>query len=276
MLAEYEATFAGREHLFADDMSIAYVDQMLIRSYLYHRLRGYQLPFVEFVNRFVTPSARDMSEELVDWLRGEFGIRYYNRHSEGLKIDTDDYERLVHELTTMKRSKMQAENDASTILTVHALRQRNGELNDASQYGYSTWWLSKDINTHKAAVRCFPERLKSNCYMRPDFLNHYIALSPRPEQVSRSFDALFPTLVGVSVSHHIPRDIGDRVRRVVREHNEHQPARVSAIMRRLSDDLRAGSEGGDRIRLFLDDELGKLKTDALKRANAPVPHVPRR
>lgn len=71
------------------------------------------------------------------------------------------------------------------------------------------------------------------------------------------FDMMFPTMLGVTVSHHIPQDVTEAVRRSLKEHTDRYPARIRAILRGLSDRLKTeqGYISGVQVKHYLDEQL---------------------
>ena len=46
--------------------------------------------------------------------------------------------------------------------------------------------------------------------MRPEFLLNFIALSPTTEQIRRSYETVFPTLLGIKLSNRMREDVFHR------------------------------------------------------------------
>jgi hypothetical protein len=258
-LQVYKETYAGQEHVYEDEAAIAYIDQILIRSYFYARIKGSNDTFEKFIDRFVTPNGPNMEEELIEWLNSTFGIRFVENKQDGLQIPPSDLDKLKRELEKHKGSSHQAENDARTVLTVYAQRQRDQEAGKAGVLGHRTWWLSKDTVTERAVEACFGK--KANCYMRPDFLYNFICLAPSYSEVNRVFDRMFPSLMGVTISHHIPQDVTTAVQRSIKEHGQHDRGRVRAILRGLSERLKmeSGAMTGAQVIHYLDEQFGSSK-----------------
>lgn len=254
-LQAYQDHYAGREDIFTDENAIAYIDQILVRSYFYSRLQGNDETFETFIDRFVTPWGPSMEEELIQWLQTKFGIHFVENSQKGIKVPQADFDALRQELTNYKPSAHQAENDARTILTVYALRERDNESAEGGPLGHRTWWLSKDTVTQRAVESCFGKR--ASCYMRPDFLYNFIGLAPTYSETIRVFDMMFPTMLGVTVSHHIPQDVTEAVRRSLKEHTDRDPARIRAILRGLSDRLKTEQDyiSGVQVKHYLDQQL---------------------
>ena len=155
----------------------------------------------------------------------------------------------------LKRTKHQAENDARTILTIYGLRESDNETGKAGIFGFRTWWLSMDTRTQRAVTTCFKDRGLVNCYLRPDFLLNYIALSARGSSASKVFDQMFPTLIGVSLSHHVTEEMSQGVHDAIKRHKDLSAARVKAIIGSLSTQLmtEVAAGRGRRLRHVLDE-----------------------
>lgn len=241
VLQDYREDYAGVESLYSTEEAIQYVDQMLIRSYLYSRQDGNTESFEEFIGNFVTPSSPQMHTELAIWLKGTFGIRIDDAPSTA--EFRQDVNRVAAELTKKKKSTAQARNDAETVLRIRELRRQNDETNDFGVFGFKTWWLSSDTTTQRSVENVLGKDDLTNCYMRADFLHNYVCLAPTFTEVNEVFDVMFPSLLGVNVSHHIPPELSASVRRAIKEHGKYGEARVRAMIGTLSERLKmeAGS-----------------------------------
>lgn len=253
----YKQIYQRDEKVYQSELAIKYVDEIIIRSYLYGRLNGRLETFDEYIDQFVSLDAFDPKRDLQIWLKGTFGIQPIDEDVSSIPIDDEDLNRLSEELSKSKDA-MAARNDARTILTLFALREKEQKSDDI--YGYQTWWLSKDTTTQRAVQKCLGDKYKTRVYMRSDFLNNYIALSPHVEEVNRVFDTMFPTLVGVSISHHISPEISQAVQKGIRDHGSKNPARVRAIMADFSDRLKAqgGANQPDQMVHYLDECFSQL------------------
>lgn len=257
----YNEDYRGLEEIFSDEIAVRYVDEILLRSYFYSLANGQGWSFKEFIDKFVTPDAAPdvMEREMIEWLRHQFGIRYVDDKGLGVTMDPADLQKLASELDKHKGSKQQAKSDAQTILSIYSLREKNNETGDSGIFGYRTWWLSKDTTTQRAVAKCFGDRYPTSCYIRPDFLLNYISLAPSHADANRVFDRMFPTLMGVTLSHHIPDDISNIVHEAIKQHSTKGVARVRAILRTLSDKLKTDQKTVNRVELkhYLDEQFGK-------------------
>ena len=91
----YNEEYRGREAVYADAEAILYVQEILIRSYFYALLDGRQLTFDAFIETFVTPGARTIRGELIEWLSGTFGIEYVDERALGVRVREDELNRLT-------------------------------------------------------------------------------------------------------------------------------------------------------------------------------------
>ncbi|MCK4486346.1 MAG: hypothetical protein KAU38_06205, partial [Desulfobacterales bacterium] len=251
----FEEEYERYKGIYTDEIAIPYIKEILIRSYFYSLLEGEKHSFHKFIDNFVTPNSQNMEEELIEWLKYNFNIEYIDEESMDVSLDMDDLKKLTDELSKYKPSERQARTDAKTALNVYALREKYNERGEAGIFGYQTWVLSKDTITQKAVTNCFGNKYCTSCYIRPDFVYNYISLAPNYDEVTKIFDTMFPTLPGISVSHHVPGEICDIVHESVKEHSEKDPARIRAILRDLTDKLKTDPNAINvhQLRHYLDD-----------------------
>lgn len=238
-----------------------FITEIMIRAYYYARLRNRVDNFDDFINNFVDPDMKSLKNDLIDYLREEFGIKYISNKSIDVKIDNNEYKALLDNLKSGKSSMVKAENDSKLILTIYAIRSKNNESSNTSIFGYKTWWLSKDATTYNSVKTVFSDKYPVSCYIRPDFLYNYITLAPSKEEIDEAYKEIFPSLLGVNLSFHMPDSVNKYVRKSLLDHKGKSPARVKAIIRKLTEQLKSDPTLRTRkyVKGFLDDELGKIK-----------------
>lgn len=258
--AKFEEYYKDWEYLYTEELEILYVQQIMIRAYFYSRMRGKVNNFDDFLNSFVSPTMRHLDSDLIELLKNDLHIEYVSNSPIGLHLDPSKLKLLSIELTKHKPTRKRAETDAATILTIHELREKNNELGTSGVFGYSTWWLSSDIVTQRAITSVFGEHYKDSCYMRPDFLYNYISLSPTRNEIKDAFAEIFPTLLGLNISFHIPQEITDQVIQYTKEHKNATPTRIKAQLRELADNLKSDPtyRTRERVELFLNDRVKQL------------------
>ena len=239
----YHDKYQGLEHLYNDEVSLVYIDEILIRAFFYAKIDGHIDTFEEFMEAFVSWDFRRTGEDLIEWLRTGFGIEYEERENLDLNIDADEENRLYEELKKHKPTGQQARNDAKQLLTVYAVRERNDEHSVSGVYGYNTWWLTTDTVSQRALENISNRtnrHLRSSPYIRSDFLYNYIYLAPSKKQVDEAYKEIFPTLLGVNISYHIPPDVGAAIQEYIKKHESLAGTpRLSGILRDLGQKLRS-------------------------------------
>ena len=114
----------------------------------------------------------------------------------------------------------------------------------------------------KAVNKVFKDKYRVSCYIRPDFLYNYISLAPKPQSIQKSFNAMFPSLLGVNISYHLPREIIDCIHKFMTEYKKKNKARRGAILMSLGEKLRTDPNAKTRafVSHYLDDQIKKVGT----------------
>ena len=92
--------------------------------------------------------------------------------------------------------------------------------------------------------------------MRPNFLYNYISLAPNPTDVTDVYKQIFPNLLGVNISHNLPKEVVDTVGNFIMEHK----AKNLPRLKELSDNLKTEPHSATRAHLehFLTEQKRKL------------------
>lgn len=256
---KYQSLYRFNESLLLDDeIETLYIDEIMIRAYFYAKRENRISSFDDFLNNFVDPNLRTAKDDLISYLDEVFGIKYVPDANLDIKIDEAEYNLLSETLRETKSHDEKADNDAKLILAIYKLREKFNETAKSSIFGYKTWWLSKDTTTYKAVIKAFgEEKYPISCYIRPDFIYNYITLKPNKEEVDDTYNKLFPSLLGVNISYHLPPDIAELVQKRLKEHGDKPPKRLKAIIRQLGERLKSDPSirNKNSVRLFLDEKL---------------------
>ena len=258
----YKFFYNVEDFYLSDEYELLFIDEILIRAYFYAKKKGDVKNFNKFIDNFVDPKLRTVKEELITYLQDMFGITYISNEAWDIKIDPDEKSKLTEELSSKKSYDIKAENDAEMMLAIYHLRKKNNESSSSGIFGYKTWWLSKDTSTYKALIKCFGGAMfPVSCYIRPDFIYNYIALKPTTEEVNEAYNEIFPTMLGVNLSYHMPSEVSKIVQEKIKEFHDKPPVRVKQILKTLSDRLKSDPRLRNRneVELFLDKELKKLR-----------------
>jgi len=256
---KYHSLYRFNESILLDDeLETLYIDEILIRAYFYAKREGQINSFDDFINNFIDPNLRTAKDDFVSYLSEVFGIKYVPDSNLDIKIDEDDFSILSETLRNKKSHDEKADNDAKLILAIYKLREKYNETAKSSIFGYKTWWLSKDTTTYKAVTKAFgDDKYPVSCYIRPDFIYNYITLTPNKVEVDETYDKLFPSLLGVNISYHLPNDIAVLVQKRLKEHADKPPMRLKSIIRQLGERLKSDPaiRNKNSVKLFLDEKL---------------------
>ena len=91
----------------------------------------------------------------------------------------------------------------------------------------------------RAAPFALSERYPKSRYIRPDFLDQCIVLSPHPAEVEEAYRNLFPSAIWVNISFHFPPEIAEYVRKRIQEFKSKNPSRAKSILRNLTEQLKS-------------------------------------
>lgn len=260
LMNKYENLFEKSENIYLNSESeILYIDEIMIRAYFYAKAQKKVFNFNDFISNFIDPDLKTVKEDLIGYLKSEFGISYFTDEALKITISEEEHTQLSERLQGNKSPK-KAETDSKIILSIYKLREKNNETSSGGIFGYRTWWLSKDSTTYKAVSQLFGEKYPVSCYIRPDFLYNYIALAPKKHEVDALYKEVFPSLLGVNLGFHLPQEVTDFVQERISEYSTKNPSRLTAILARLSEKLKSDPTIRNRksVKLFLDEELKGL------------------
>ncbi len=260
---KYKKSFEGMEDFYvSDDSEFLFVDEILIRAYFYSKRKGKAKNFNDFINYFLDPSLKNAKADLITYIQDEFGIKYISNESWDIKVNADEKNKLVEVLKVKKKDEQKAINDSEMILAIYYLREKNNEASEGGIFGYSTWWLSKDTSTYRAVQEALDkDKYRVGCYIRPDFVYNYIALMPSSTEVNEAYDMIFPTMLGVNLSYHMPKEISKIVHEKVKAFHDQPPVRVRQILKTLGERLKSDPALLDKKALehFFDEERAALQ-----------------
>jgi hypothetical protein len=260
---KYYAVFHLTEEFYlSEESELLYIDEIIIRAYFYAKKGKRVSDFDSFINNFVDPSLKNLKQELIIYLKEVLHIEYISNSSWDINIDGDEKAKLSETLKHKKNNEIKAENDAEMILAIYNLREKGNEQAENGIFGYKTWWLSKDTATYRAVSETFGDKYPISCYIRPDFVYNYIALKPSSEEVDDAYNEIFPTMLGVNLSYHMPKEISQSVQQKIQEYHDKPPVRVKQILRNLTDKLKTDpSMNNKSVEHYLDEQLRNINNE---------------
>jgi hypothetical protein len=257
----YNFFYHTEQFYLTDEFELLYIDEILIRAYFYAKRNNQINDFENFINNFVDPSLKTTKQEFIMYLQEVFNIKYISNKSWDIQVNAEEKEKLTAALIPRKNNDVKAETDAEMILAIYYLRAKNNEASENGIFGYKTWWLSKDTSTFKAVTEAFGDKYPISCYIRPDYIYNYIALKPSSEEIDNAYNEIFPTMLGVNLSYHMPKEVSNAVQTKIKEFHDKPPIRVKQILRNLTDRLKTDPTLQNRqsVELYLDQELSKIQ-----------------
>lgn len=257
---KYKTQYKEVEEIYLDDeTSTFYVEEIMIRAYLYSKSRDKVKDFNSFIEEFANPNLANAHRDLLNFLQEEFKINYEDTSEVERKLNEEDIKKLTEELTGPKQSKEKAATDAKLMLMIYKIRELNNEIENKSPFGYKTWWLSQDIQTYRAIQTVFGERYNVNCYMRSDFLYNYIALSPRKTEIDNMFKEIFPSMMGINLSYHMPKEICSHINKSLNDHTDSSNTRIKRAIRNYTEKLMSSpTKNSKKLTLYFDEVIDKM------------------
>jgi hypothetical protein len=263
----YYSDYERMEDMYEIEGALISIPKISIRAYYHAKIAKKINSWRSYINAFVSPDDRDgWSSEIISYLSTEFGIDYVEDKHFCNSIDSNEISEIAKSIETRLLGKFQrnesqikhkASNDAKMIHMVYQRRSDNNENSSNGIFGFKTWWLSTDHKSLEAARSLLPEKFANSCYMRPDFLYNFIALAPTQNEAQQSFEALFPTFLGVNISFRVPKEVFETIKGFLQEHTGYSESRKIALMKRACDKVRSDPSyhARNKLRPYL-DEIG--------------------
>ena len=243
---EFQNDFMETEQYVTIDVA-RHSPKILIQSYFDARLRplpgvdgpGGWRSFIAQVCDYDALHVRRGREQIRKYLSDKFALRFVTTEDLEDLVSVEEVRTLADRLEEIRSEKKRilADNDAKMILSVYGKRQTAGEEHKTNPYGYRTWWLTHEVRVRRATVDLVHER-GSQYIMRPEFLLNFIALSPTTEEVRSTYEAVFPTLLGVKLSNRMREDLFHQLMQNVKEAMSVDDSRARVMMSEYSDRLK--------------------------------------
>jgi len=248
-LCDYEF----RSHIVQVEDHLGYelirdVPHIMLRAYLYshinfdlgpRRPKGWQ----SFVNRFCDYSDLHKAEVFSDvrrYLCAQFSMEYRSKQALSGYFEEREVDDLTKALAPQKKNQVLAQNDAIMALSVYGRRSKRKEVAKASEFGVSTWWLTSETSILRF-TRELERKYSGRFMMRPDFLVNFLTLAPKAADVRKTYENVFPSLLGISLSRRMEPEAFHKVMDQVAAAEEMDNARRQAAMAKIVDKLKADS-----------------------------------
>lgn len=249
---EYRSLFLEIDHDVHRDIA-RHCNRILIRAYYYAKTdetaetrprnwEGYIGQICSYRDLHISTKSR---EQVKDYLIEEFGLEFVAYNEIEKLTDHDEVLELVDRVKEFKSEEFLAKNDALHILAVYGKRDLLRERHHPNPYGYKTWWLTHEARVLRATKTLVRSKGGAGYIMRPEFIMNFISLSPSLEEVHKSYNKIFPTILGVRLSNRMRNHVFEDVMSRAKEAREISPARSKALLSAMATSLK-----GDGYRAY--------------------------
>jgi hypothetical protein len=219
-------------------------NRILVRAYFYakfnkdprNRPAGWKSYIKQFCDYDTLSKTEQSREQIKHFLIEKFNFEYMDDQDLDNLVDDEEVNELAEKFRTFKTDDALALNDAKLVYSVYGKRRELKEAHKPNPFGYRCWWL-----THESKIKHVTGSLvhKHGKYIiRPEFILNFVALSPNFEEVRRSYNTVFPTLLGIRLANRMREDIFHDVMGKAREYLDIDEARVKVILATMSNDLK--------------------------------------
>jgi hypothetical protein len=249
---EFQHTFFPFENAMAEDLS-ELASGILVRAYIHARCSprvAHGPPsWGHFISQFCSPAHlhddRAFSE-VRDYLARQFRMTLIASDELMDVVESKQLDELTQRIVPYKRNVELARNDALLALGVLGLRRRDKEASEVSLFGFRTWWLTAgEAGVQRQARSQLGETSTPFFVMKPEFLLNFVALAPSTAAVRRTYEKVFPSLLGIQLGRRLS---GDTVQEIISELDgarDLEEGRKYAVVRAAIDHMKAAYGMGD-------------------------------
>lgn len=237
---EFRNNFAVIEPYITREIA-AESDKVLIRTYFYAKEAGRITGWKSFITQFIDYEAimaNNGIDELKGYLLNQFKMEYLDIEELSAFVNADEVQRLAEKLNEFKKTKELAYNDALMVCAIYGQRKKFKETNVQSEYGCSTWWLTKEVRISKYTLDIVRSH-GARYLMRPEFLVQFFSLAPSKADIMRTYRSIFPTIIGLQMGHRMNPQAYERVLGQVKECKDLEEGRRKTKLGKLSDELKS-------------------------------------
>jgi hypothetical protein len=242
---EYRTFLAGIEGEI--DYEVARnVGPIVLRAYLYSRLSTLATIkppdtwslFVEQICTYSTLHTRLAVEEVKDFLLAAFRMNFESTQELQDLVDLSRVKEVSEKLESAKKHSDLAWNDALLACAIYGRRDKLGEGKTATEFGHRTWWLTKEMTILRHTRDLVNEHNGTRYMMRPEFALNFLSFAPSAEAVRNAYASIFPSLLGIRLAKRMDETEFHGLINAVNEAAALEPARRSASMSKMADELK--------------------------------------
>lgn len=220
-------------------------DRILIRAYFYAKLTpptGIAGPadWQNFIDQFCDYELLHRSEgreQIKSFLQAKFQMEFVSADEIAKLYDPYEAEQLASCLEEEKKDNRLAKNDAVMTLSVYGRREQKQESSKVSEFGYRTWWLTGESRILKHTVGIVKAH-RARYMIRPEFILNFMTLTPSAAEVRRTYQNIFPSLLGIQLARRVDQNELTQVIQKVQEAQNLENARRTAVISQVSNQLK--------------------------------------
>lgn len=241
--SEFQSYFHQIEPYVGKEI-VRHADKILIRTYFnekFNPLSGRRSPeWKSFIGQICNYddlyNATVSRNQIKNYLIEKFDFEYMDKTEMGEIFDENEARELAYKIRPFKSEEVLALNDARHILAVYGKRRMLKEEHRPNPYGYRSWWLTQEEKVYWETRELVQSR-GAEYIIRPEFILNFIALSPDTKDVRKSYDSIFPTILGIRLSNRMREDVFRDVMRRANAAFDMDPARAKAELMEMSNCL---------------------------------------
>ncbi|MDO3702705.1 hypothetical protein Q3W71_13610 [Micromonospora sp. C28SCA-DRY-2] len=243
---EYKNHIQPIEHRITPEMAAA-APKILNRTYLYAKLDPLLSTTApdswrSFVEQFCDYGALHRPEALDEirrYLQFTFSMSYQSTDDLKKVVEAATVDELTERLLVTKPDLRLAQNDALLACSVYGRREQNGETSQLTEFGYNTWWLTRETAILRHTRELVAANHGARYIMRPDFLLNFLAFAPSVDQARQTFGNVFPSSLGIQLSRNMGEAAFRQIMAGVRAAEALDDGRRNAAMARYADQLKS-------------------------------------
>ena len=251
---EFVNNYRAIQHLIDLPPLVELTSKILIKAFFYARIerrtnKKGQLTWESYLNNFLPlPSITNESSksDLREYLINEFNFKFEDEKTMLREIDKQELDELTEKILENRGDRDHGEtneeklsqNSAATVLRIYQRRIEEGERRGGNPYGFKTWWLTQRKRIH-VATKELVKKKQSPYLMRPEFIVHFLASFPPVADVQKSYEKIFPTMLGIKLSNRMDEEAFKKIIEEAQGVFELDESRAKVILANASSQLQA-------------------------------------
>jgi hypothetical protein len=176
-----------------------------VRAYYHARRDGKITSFADFVELFISSASQsNLKDDVYAFLEGEFGVKPDQVDIDQQKVDAvkDKLLPMVDINLSSKHREILARNDAKTIVTVYAFREKYKLTQKLPLLAASTWWLTEETKGDRIK-QYLVDNFGSAPHLHPEVTCVLLSNLPSLRSSAKNLQSILASAVGMQLSTYI-------------------------------------------------------------------------